>query len=200
MIFRSRTPEVAIPDLPYPDLVLRHAHERADQPVLIDGPTGRALTLGLIAAGVRRVASGLARRGLAKGDIVAIYSPNLREHALAFHGSVMAGGIVTTANPLYTPDELRFQLRDTEAKFLVTVPPSSTVRGRPPAGRRCARSSCSARRRVPPPSPRCSPATTTHPPSRSIHRPASRPCPTRAAPPAGRKRCVTMPRFDLAES
>jgi acyl-CoA synthetase (AMP-forming)/AMP-acid ligase II len=69
------------------------------------------------------VATGLVRRGLARGDVLAIYSPNLPEYALAFHGPVMAGGVVTTANPLYTAGELQFQLHDTGAKYLVTVPP-----------------------------------------------------------------------------
>ena len=123
MIFRSPHADVAIPDVPYSGFILRHARERADQPVLIDGPSGRTLTIGQVAGGARRVAAGFARRGLAKGDVVAIYSPNLPEYALAFHGPVMAGGIVTTANPLYTSDELGFQLRDTDAKWLVTVPP-----------------------------------------------------------------------------
>src|SRR5262249_10847287 len=123
MIFRSSTPDVAIPDLPYSSFVFRHARERADRPVLVDGPSGRTLTLGQAAAGARRVAAGFAGRGLAKGDLVAIYSPNLPEYALAFHGIVMAGGVVTTANPLYTPEELGFQLRDTGARFLITIPP-----------------------------------------------------------------------------
>ena len=122
MIFRSPHADVAIPDVSYSSFILRHARERADQPVLIDGPSGRTLTIGQVAAGARRVAAGFARRGLAKGDVVAIYSPNLPEYALAFHGPITIGAIVTTANPLYTPDELRFQLNDTGAKYLVTIP------------------------------------------------------------------------------
>ena len=123
MIFRSHISDIDIPDVPYSTFILRHARERADQPVLIDGPSGRALTMGQVAGGARRVATGLARRGFAKSDVLAIYSPNLPEYVLAFHGPVMAGGIVTTANPLYVPEELAFQLRDTGAKYLVTVPP-----------------------------------------------------------------------------
>lgn len=123
MIFRSPYPDVAIPVLSYPAFILQHATERADQPVLIDGPTGRTLTVGQVAAGVRRVASALARRGFRKGDVLAIFSPNLPEYVLAFHGTALLGGIVTTANPLYTADELGHQLRDTGAKYLVTVPP-----------------------------------------------------------------------------
>ncbi len=123
MIFRSALPDVAIPDAPYSSFILRHARERADQPVLIDGPSGRTLTIGQVAGGARRVGTGLARRGFAKGDVLAIYSPNLPEYALAFHGPAMVGGVVTAANPLYTPEELGFQLRDTGAKYLVTAPP-----------------------------------------------------------------------------
>jgi acyl-CoA synthetase (AMP-forming)/AMP-acid ligase II len=119
VIFRSAVPDVPIPDVPYPDFVLRHAGERADQPALVAGPSGRAQA----AAGARRVAASLGRRGFGRGDVLAIYSPNLPEYALAFHGAAMIGGIVTTANPLYTADELAFQLRDTGARVLVTVPP-----------------------------------------------------------------------------
>src|SRR5262245_10990744 len=123
VIFRSPHADVPIPDVSYSSFILRHARDLADRAVLVDGPSRRTLTHGQVAGGSRRVAAGLARRGLAKGDVIAIYSPNLPEYALAFHGPVMIGGVVTTANPLYTPDELGFQLRDTGPKFLITVPP-----------------------------------------------------------------------------
>ena len=80
MIFRSPHPDVQIPDVPS-TFILQHARARADKPVLIDGPTGRTLTIGQVAGGGRRGAAGLARRGLAKGDVVAICSPNLPEYA-----------------------------------------------------------------------------------------------------------------------
>ncbi len=148
MIFRSALPDVAIPDEPYSSFILRHARERGDQPVLIDGPSGRTLTIGQVASGARRVGTGLARRGFAKGDVLAIYSPNLPEYALAFHGPAMVGGSVTAANPLYTPEEIGFQLRDTGAKYLVTAPPFSTRRARPLAALLSGRSSSSARPKV----------------------------------------------------
>jgi len=122
VIFRSPHPDVPIPDVPYSSFILRHARDRADRPVLVDGPSGRTLTQGQVAGGARRMAAGLARRGFTKRDVVAICSPNLPEYALAFHGPLMIGGIVTTTNPLYTPEELGFQLRDTGAKYLITIP------------------------------------------------------------------------------
>jgi acyl-CoA synthetase (AMP-forming)/AMP-acid ligase II len=119
---RSPYPDVAIPEVPLPDYVLERAGEHPDKPALIDGPSGRTLTYGQVAAGVRRVAAGLAARGFGKGDVFAIYCPNLPEYALAFFGTAAAGGTATTINPLYTVEELAFQLNDARARFLLTIP------------------------------------------------------------------------------
>jgi len=121
MVFRSPYAEVEVPDVGLVQFVYAKAGDFADKPALIDGLTGRTLSYAQLWQGVQRVAGNLARRGLNKGEVVALYSPNLPEYTLAFHGVVLAGGVVTTANPLYTSDELAFQLRDAGAKFLVTV-------------------------------------------------------------------------------
>ena len=60
------------------------------------------------------------QRGLRKGDVFAIVCPNLPEYGVAFHGPAMAGGVVTTANPLAPVDELTSQLNDSRAKFVLT--------------------------------------------------------------------------------
>ena len=118
----STSPNVTIPSVPITDYVLRHAARLGDKPALIDGPTGRTLTYRQLADAVRRTAAGLARRGFGKGQVFAIYCPNLPEYAVVFLGVAMAGGINTTVNPLYTADELAKQLEDSGARFLVTVP------------------------------------------------------------------------------
>jgi acyl-CoA synthetase (AMP-forming)/AMP-acid ligase II len=119
----SPHPDVAVPDLPLHEFVLAGAMSRADKPALVDGPSGRTLTYGQLAGGVGRMAAGLAARGFSKGDVFAIYSPNLPEYALAFYGVSAAGGISSTVNPLYTAGELASQLDDAGARFLLTVPP-----------------------------------------------------------------------------
>jgi acyl-CoA synthetase (AMP-forming)/AMP-acid ligase II len=123
MVIRSLHPDVVIPEVALTPFVLERAGELADKPALIDGPSGRTITYGGLAAGVRKVAAGLAARGLAKGDVFGMFMPNLPEFPLAFHGIVSAGGIVTTINSLYTADEVAFQLKDSGARFLLTVPP-----------------------------------------------------------------------------
>jgi acyl-CoA synthetase (AMP-forming)/AMP-acid ligase II len=122
MIIRSTSPSLTIPDVSITSYVLRHAERLGDKPALIDGPTGRTLTYGQLADAVRRAAAGLARLGFRKGDVLAIYSPNLPEYAVVFQAVALLGGINTTANPLYTAGELATQLRDSKARFLVTVP------------------------------------------------------------------------------
>ncbi|MCB0136560.1 MAG: AMP-binding protein, partial [Caldilineaceae bacterium] len=84
--------------------------------------TGRTITFGQLAGAIRLAASGLAKRGFKKGDVFAIYLPNLPEYAVAFHAVATLGGINTTVNPLYTAHELAHQLTDSGASFVLTIP------------------------------------------------------------------------------
>jgi len=65
----------------------------------------------------------LVKRGFKKGDVLAIYLPNVPEYPIVFYGVGFIGGTVTTVNPLYTTEELERQLQDTQASYLVTSPP-----------------------------------------------------------------------------
>ncbi len=111
-----------VPAVSLPAFILADAAARGDKPALIDGPTGRALTYAALAAGVDRVAAGLAARGFGRGDVFGILAPNLPEFPVAFHGVGRAGGVATTMNPLSSADELAHQLADSKARFLLTVP------------------------------------------------------------------------------
>jgi acyl-CoA synthetase (AMP-forming)/AMP-acid ligase II len=121
MPFRSPYPDVVIPDLPLTNFVLGGASAHADRPALVDGVSGHTISYGALVDGVRRLAAGLACRGIGKGDVVAIYAPNLPEYAVVFHGVIRLGGILTTINPTYTPEEVTFQLKDSNARLIVTT-------------------------------------------------------------------------------
>jgi acyl-CoA synthetase (AMP-forming)/AMP-acid ligase II len=127
MIHRSPEPDVEIPDVDVTSFVLERAETRGDKPALIDGPSGRTLTYAELATAVRSLAAGLAERGFGGGDALALYMPNLPEYAISFHGAAAAGGMCTTANPLYTTNELAHQLRDSGASMLLTVGPCAQV-------------------------------------------------------------------------
>ena len=123
MIFRGPFPDVEIPDVPLTEYVFERAAEYAEKPALVDGVSGRVLSYAQLASAVRAAAAGLARRGFARGDVLALYSPNLPEYVVAFHAVATLGGVVTTVNPQYTVEELSKQLKDSGAKYLVTIPP-----------------------------------------------------------------------------
>jgi acyl-CoA synthetase (AMP-forming)/AMP-acid ligase II len=117
-----RGPAIEIPDIPLVPFVLHRASELGDKPALIDGLTGRQLSYGMLADGVKRVASALRRRGFKKADVFAIFSPNVIEYPIAFFAGAALGGVITTINSLYTPRELADQLKNSGARFLLTVP------------------------------------------------------------------------------
>src|ERR1700675_926988 len=98
MVVRSPYPDVVIPSTSLTAFVLEHADRLGDKPALIDGPSGRTMTYGGLSAGIRRLSAGLAEHGLRKGQVVAIFAPNLPEWPLVFHGIAAAGGVVTTIN------------------------------------------------------------------------------------------------------
>lgn len=122
MILKGPYPDVSIPKTALTPFVLRRTPDLADKPALIDGPTGRTLTYQQLADSISIAAHNLERRGFKKGEVFGILSPNCPEYAIAFHAVATLGGIVTPINPLYTRYEIAHQLKDSGARFLVTVP------------------------------------------------------------------------------
>ena len=61
---------------------------------------------------ISRAAEGLRRRGVRKGDRVALVLPNCPQHVVAFYAALRLGAVVVEHNPLYTPRELRHQFED----------------------------------------------------------------------------------------
>ena len=59
---------------------------------------------------VARGAEVLRRLGVGPGDRVAIILPNCPQHVVAFYAVLRLGAVVVEHNPLYTHDELEFQL------------------------------------------------------------------------------------------
>jgi len=122
MIFTSPHPAVTIPEIPLTDYVLRRAEELGNKPALIDGPTGRTYTYDQLRGYIRCLAAGFAGHGVTKGDVLAICSPNIPEYPLAFHAVATLGAATTMVSPLFTVDETIKQLKDSGAKYLLTVP------------------------------------------------------------------------------
>lgn len=120
-IYNSPYPEAEIPLVNFTKFALQNAATQPDKPALIDGPSGRTLTYGQLVGAINKVAASLHAKGFKKGDVFCIYSPNIPEYAIMFHAVATLGGIVTTANPLYTAEELAYQCNDSNARFIITI-------------------------------------------------------------------------------
>jgi len=59
--------------------------------------------------------------GLAKGDRVAIMMPNCPQYPVTVAAILRAGFVVVNVNPLYTPRELEYQLKDSGSKAIVII-------------------------------------------------------------------------------
>jgi acyl-CoA synthetase (AMP-forming)/AMP-acid ligase II len=130
MIIRSPCDDVALAQVPLTEYVLDGAGERATRPAIIDGATGRVIGYGELAAAVGRTASGLVARGVAKGDVLALSSPNGPGFVIAYFAALAAGALVTTVNPLAPAADLTRQLTLSGARWLVTTAAQFTGGGR----------------------------------------------------------------------
>ena len=121
IIHTSPLPDVVIPDVSITSLVLGRAVELADRVAITDGGDS-TYTFAELSDAIHRLAGGLKSRGIGPGSTVGIMAPNMPEYAVVFHGVAVAGAAVTTINPTYGAEEVRFQLADARSKILVTTP------------------------------------------------------------------------------
>lgn len=118
-IYHSPLAPVDIPQVPVTEYVLRKALERPDHLAIIDGTTGSSMTFAQLSSRTRRVAGGLQARGFEPGGVLALVAPNCPDYAVVFHAVALCGGTVTTVNPTYGIAELRQQLLDSNASWIV---------------------------------------------------------------------------------
>ncbi|MEP7089214.1 MAG: long-chain-fatty-acid--CoA ligase [Nocardioidaceae bacterium] len=68
---------------------------------------------------VSKAAEGLRRLGVQPGDRVALVLPNCPQHVVAFYAVLRLGAIVVEHNPLYTREEMSFQLEDHHPRAII---------------------------------------------------------------------------------
>jgi long-chain acyl-CoA synthetase len=82
---------------------------------------GKVLTYREIAQAVDRTAAGLQKLGVTKGKKVGLFMPNCPTFIIYYFATLKAGGTVVNYNPLYTLEELAFQVKDSETELMVTL-------------------------------------------------------------------------------
>ncbi len=94
-----------------------------------DESDGETLTYGALAAGARRIAAALRKRGVKPGDAVSLILPTGRDYCLCFMAVLLAGGVPVPAYPPTHPSRIEEHLRrllgilaNCRARALITTP------------------------------------------------------------------------------
>ncbi|MGH9497466.1 MAG: AMP-binding protein, partial [Candidatus Sulfotelmatobacter sp.] len=102
------------------DLVLDSCRRHGDRIAIFDTSCDRRLSYSEYGEIVEQLARGMIAAGLKPGEVVAIFLANSWEFCAAFHATQLAGAIPTLLNPTYREREVRYQLENSGAAFLIT--------------------------------------------------------------------------------
>ena len=110
---------IPYPEVPLPQLLRDTAKKHPDHVALIF--EDYKITYRELDELVDRFATALHDLGISKGDVVALFLPNIPQFVITYYGILRVGGIVTAINPLYKEREVEYQLNNAEAKAIVTL-------------------------------------------------------------------------------
>ncbi|XP_022755589.1 4-coumarate--CoA ligase-like 7 [Durio zibethinus] len=124
-IYRSLRPPLVLPKEPNLSMVsflFRNVSSYPDKPALIDADSDETLSFSQFKSTVIKLSHAFLNLGINKKDRVLIFARNSIQFPLCFFAVTAIGAIATTANPIYTVNELSKQIKDSNPKLLVTVP------------------------------------------------------------------------------
>uniref|UniRef100_UPI00289D8744 AMP-binding protein n=1 Tax=Brevibacillus reuszeri TaxID=54915 RepID=UPI00289D8744 len=82
---------------------------------------GESTTYAELEQQVDYLAAGLAKRGIGKGDSVALMMDNRPQFVSAYYAILRVGAAVVPMNPIYTPREISFILANSKAKAVIAL-------------------------------------------------------------------------------
>jgi long-chain acyl-CoA synthetase len=82
---------------------------------------GKTLTYKEIGQATNRAAAGLQKLGVRQGSKVGLLLPNCPTFIIYYFAALKIGATVVNYNPLYTLEELSFQVKDSETEIMVTL-------------------------------------------------------------------------------
>jgi fatty-acyl-CoA synthase len=88
---------------------------------LVDVPSNRRWTYAALSSDVEQLARALMACGLAKGDRIGIWAPNIPEWMFTQYASAQIGAILVNINPSYRSHELRYVLQQSGLRILIAT-------------------------------------------------------------------------------
>jgi fatty-acyl-CoA synthase len=100
--------------------------EHGDRDALVEMQTGRRWTYQQLGRDVETVARGLLALGVAAGDRVGLWAPNVAEWTQVQYATAKIGAILVNINPAYRVHELEHVLTHSRLRTLIAVPQFKT--------------------------------------------------------------------------
>jgi long-chain acyl-CoA synthetase len=110
---------LSYPDRVLPDLLASSAARYPHRPALRF--YGGSVSYQELDAVVNRLAHGLARIGVQKGDVVGLMLPNVPQVVMGYYAGLRLGAAITAINPLYVQGEIEQQIKDSGCQVLLAL-------------------------------------------------------------------------------
>jgi long-chain acyl-CoA synthetase len=110
-------PHLTYPEVPAYHFLFEQVAQNPDRTALIF--QGRPTSYRELGSQIDAFAAALIRKGLQKGDRIAIMLPNLPQAVIAIYGAMRAGLTPALINPMYTPQEIQHALDESGAQAIV---------------------------------------------------------------------------------
>jgi long-chain acyl-CoA synthetase len=111
--------EVEIPQATVTGLLVEAATRAPRAPALVF--FGQKTSYGQLWDQVRRLARSFLDLGLGPGEPLAVLLPNCPQLAVSYHAILSLGGVAVLLNPLLSPKEIAYQLKDSGSRKLVVL-------------------------------------------------------------------------------
>ena len=109
--------EVEVPEISVPELFDQRADKYANKTALIF--YGNKISYKKLKESIDRFANALIDLGVIKGQTVALYLLNCPQYVIAYFAALKVGARVTPISPVYTSQEVKHQLEDSEARTII---------------------------------------------------------------------------------
>jgi long-chain acyl-CoA synthetase len=113
---------MALYDFTFYDLIRRNALCFNRQPAWLEADDGRRLSFAEVKEQVDRLAAGLTRRGVAKGERIGVLGKNSLEYFLLYGAAAALGAILLPINWRLSPEEALFNLNDAAPRLIFVDP------------------------------------------------------------------------------
>src|SRR5215475_12975233 len=102
------------------EVILESCRRFPKKTAIVDSSCDRRLTYAEYAEIVESLAHGLIVAGLKPGETIAIFLANSWEFCVGYHAATLASAVPTLLNPTYREREVRYQLENSGAAYLIT--------------------------------------------------------------------------------